>query len=440
VTSGLGASTLAPGDFMVESLLPVVQSLLGIVLIPLFVWATGEGRTLAPRQVASTIAAGLALQFIIAILFLKVPQASLLFDAATGVIGALQRATNAGTSLVFGYLAGAPAPFEATRPTNGFILAFQALPLILLMSALSRLLYYWGVLQRLVAALARLLQRTFGIGGPLGMASAANVLVGMVEAPLLIRPYLRDMSRGALLATMAVGMATIAGTVMVVYASLLEPHVPGAAGHLLAASLMNVPAALMLSRLALPEGFDEGPPAAHLAIEDGPRSAMDAVIQGTADGVRLLAAVAAMLVVMVALVALANEILGALSALVSAPLTLQQVLGWICAPVALLLGIPWNEAGTAGALIGQKIVLNEFLAYLDLATRDATDLAPRSRLIITYALCGFANLGSLGIMIGGLIAMAPERRADIVALGGRSLLVGALATLLSAAVVGALSW
>lgn len=424
---------------MAESFLLVLQSLLGIVLIPLIVWA-GEGRTLAPRQVVATIAAGLALQAAIAIIFLKIPHASVIFDAATGVIDALQRASNAGTGLVFGYLAGAPAPFDVTRPQHGFILAFQALPLILLMSALSRLLYYWGILQRLVAALAHVLQRTFGIGGPLGMSAAANVLLGMVEAPLLIRPYLKDMGRGALFATMAVGMATIAGTVMVVYASLLAPQVPGAAGHLLAASLMNVPAALLLSRLAVPEGFEDGPVSAHLALDGGPRSAMDAIVQGTTDGVRLLAAVAAMLVVMVALVALANEILGALSGLAGARLTLQQILGWLCTPLALLLGIPWSEAGTAGALIGQKIVLNEFLAYLDLAALDAGALAPRSRLIITYALCGFANLGSLGIMIGGLVAMAPERRADIVALGGRSLLVGALASLHAAAVVGALSW
>ncbi|HWV81489.1 MAG TPA: nucleoside transporter C-terminal domain-containing protein [Hyphomicrobiaceae bacterium] len=425
---------------MAESFLPVLQSLLGIALIPLFVWVIGESRTLTRRQITTTIAAGLALQLAIAVVFLKVPQASVIFDAATGMIGALQRAINAGTSLVFGYLAGAPAPFEVTRPQHSFVLAFQALPLILLMSALSRLLYYWGVLQRLVAAFAHLLQRTFGIGGPLGMASAANVLVGMVESPLLIRPYLREMGRGALFATMAVGMATIAGTVMVVYASLIAAQVPGAAGHLLAASLMNVPAALMLSRLAIPEGFEGGPATAHVAIEHAPRSSMDAIVQGTADGVRLLAAVVAMLVVMVALVALANEILGAISGFTGARLTLQQILGWLCAPVALLLGIPWSEAGTAGALIGQKIVLNEFLAYLDLAALDSTALSPRSRLIITYALCGFANLGSLGIMIGGLIAMVPERRADIVALGGRSLLVGALATLHSAAMVGALSW
>ncbi len=426
---------------MPESFLLVLQSLLGVFFIPLLVWMTGEGRhTLAPRQVAATIAAGLALQAAIAIVFLKVPQAGVLFHAASAAIGALQRATNAGTSLVFGYLAGAPAPFDVTRPQHAFILAFQALPLILLMSALSRLLYYWGILQRVVAAFAIVLQKTFGIGGPLGMSTAANVLLGMVEAPLLIRPYLKGMGRGALFATMVGGMATIAGTVMVIYASILEPLVPGAAGHLLAASLLNAPAALMLSRLAVPDGFHDGPTSAHAALEDGPRSSMDAIVQGTTDGVRLLAAVAAMLVVMVALVALANEILGAISGGFGVPLTLQRLLGWLCAPLAWLLGIPWSEAATAGALLGQKIVLNEFLAYLSLAGTDTAALSPRSRLIITYALCGFANLGSLGIMIGGLVAMAPDRRAEIVALGGRSLFVGMLATMLSAAVVGTLSW
>jgi CNT family concentrative nucleoside transporter len=426
---------------MAESLLLVAQSLLGIVLIPLLVWQTGEGRrTLVANDVATTVAAGLTLQFAIAILFLKIPQASILFEAATGAIGALQRSMDAGTRLVFGYLAGAPAPFEAAHPRNSFILAFQALPLILLMSALSRLLYHWGVLQRLVAAFGGLLQRVFGIGGPLGLATAANVLLGMVEAPLLIRPYLSSMGRGALFATMVAGMATLAGTVLVVYAAILEPLVPGAAGHLIAASLMNAPAALMLSRLAVPEGFQGGPAAAQIELDQQPRSSMDAVVQGTADGVRLLAAVAAMLVVMVALVALANEILASVSGLFGARLTLQQILGWLCFPLALILGIPWAEAGPAGALIGQKVVLNEFLAYLDFAAMDAAAFAPRSRVIITYALCGFANLGSLGIMIGGMVAMAPDRSAEIVALGPRSLLVGFFATLLSAAVVGALSW
>ncbi len=426
---------------MSESLLLVAQSLLGIILIPLLIWQTGEGRrALGAREVARTIVAGLALQFAIAVLFLKVPQASVMFDAATGVIGALQRASEAGVRLVFGYLAGGPAPFEMTQPRNAFILAFQALPLILLLSALSRLLYYWGVLQWLVAAFAGILRRTFGIGGPLGVSSAANVVMGMVEAPLLIRPYLKSMGRGALFATMAVGMATLAGTVLVVYASILEPLVPGVAGHLIAASLMNVPAALMLSKLAVPEGFEGGPASAHIELDRPPRSSMDAIVQGTTDGAQLLVAVAAMLVVMVALVALANEILGAVTGFFGQRLTLQQILGWVCTPLALLLGIPWGEAGIGGALIGQKVVLNEFLAYLDLAATDPAALSPRSRLIITYALCGFANLGSLGIMLGGMVAMAPDRSAEIVALGPRSLLVGFFAALLSAAIVGALSW
>lgn len=426
---------------MSESLLLVAQSLLGVLLIPLLIWQTGEGRRmLGTGEVARTMGTGLAMLFAIAIVFLKVPQAGVLFDTATGVIGALQRASAAGVQLVFGYLGGAPPPFEVARPNNSFILAFHALPLILLLSALSRLLYYWGVLQRLVAAFAGVLRHTFGIGGPLGVSSAANVVMGMVEAPLLIRPYLNGMGRGALFATMAVGMATLAGTVLVVYASILEPHVPGVAGHLIAASLMNVPAALMLSKLAVPEGFEGGPATAHVALEHAPRSSMDAIVQGTTDGVQLLVAVAAMLVVMVALVALANELLGAVTGFFGMRLTLQQILGWICTPLALLLGIPWAEAGVGGALIGQKVVLNEFLAYLDLAAIPASDLSPRSRLIITYALCGFANLGSLGIMLGGMVAMAPDRSADIVALGPRSMLVGFFAALLSAAIVGALSW
>ena len=309
-----------------------------------------------------------------------------------------------------------------------------------MISALARLLYHWGVLQRVVGLFARLLQKSFGIGGPLGTVAAAKIFIGMVEAPLLVRPYLKSMGRGALFAAMAVGMATIAGTVMALYASVLEPVLPGAAGHVLAASLMNAPAALMLARLAVPAGFEGGPDTAHIELDNPPRSSMDAVVQGTVDGLKLLATVAAMLVVMVALVSLTNSLLGALTRPLGLAITLQGILGWFCAPIAFLLGIPWTEAVTAGSLIGQKIVLNEFLAYLDLARMPPEVISPRSRLIMTYALCGFANLGSLGIMVGGLTAMVPERRDDIVAMAPKSLLVGLLATLLSAAIVGTIVW
>ena len=238
---------------------------------------------------------------------------------------------------------------------------------------------------------------------------------------------------------MTLGMATVAGTVMALYASILEPVLPGAAGHVLAASLMNAPAALVLARLAVPEGFEGGPETAEIKLDNPPRSSMDAIAQGTIDGLRLLAAVIAMLVVMVALVALANSALGLVTAPFGAKLTFQQVLGWLAAPLAFIIGIPWSEAPLAGSLIGEKVVLNELFAYLDLAKLPPEALSPRSRLILTYALCGFANLGSLGIMIGGLTTLVPERRSEIVEMAPKAVLVGLMATLLSAAIVGTIA-
>jgi len=419
----------------------VLQSLLGVVAIPLLALLLSEDRrALGPRAILAVVATGLAIQFAVALALLKLPGSAALFGAIGAGVTALQSATQQGMRLVFGYLAGGPAPFDAPRPQAQFILAFQALPLILVMSALARLLYYWGLLQRLVGLFAAVLQRSFGIGGPLGTVAAAKIFLGMIEAPLLVRPYLAAMGRGALFAVMAVGMATVAGTVMVLYAAILEPVLPGAAGHLLAASLMNAPAALMLARLAVPEGFAEGPRIASLRLDHPPRSAVDAIAQGTFDGIKLLAGVVAMLVVMVALVALANGALEAAGRSFGVTLTLQQVLGWLCTPLALLLGVPVAEAGVAGGLIGEKIILNEFIAYLDLASLPPDALSARSRLILTYALCGFANLGSLGIMVGGLTTMVPERREDIVSMAPKAMLIGALATLLSAAVVGTIVW
>jgi CNT family concentrative nucleoside transporter len=379
------------------------------------------------------------MQFAIAGTLLLLPGTRGFFDGITGIFTALQKATQAGMQMLFGHLAGGPAPYEVTKPEHAFVLALQALPLILLVSVLARLLYYWGILQHVVRGMAAVLRRTFGIGGPLGTVAAAKVFVGMVEAPLLVRPYLADLGRGALFAAMTVGMATVAGTVMALYGLLLEPTVPGAAGHVLAASLMNVPASLMLARLAVPAGFDGGPDEARISMTAEPRSMMDAIAQGTMDGLRLLGAVCAMLVVMTALVALANAMLGTVTAPLGLGLTLQKILGIACAPLAWLIGISWGEALTAGSLLGQKIVLNEFLAYLDLAKLPTGALSARSRLIMTYALCGFGNLGALGIMIGGLTAMVPTRRDDILALAPKAMVVGALATMLSGAVVGVLS-
>ncbi len=419
------------------------QSLVGLVAIPLIAWAISEKRgAIAPARLVRILLGGVGLQVLIAGLMLNVPAARAAFGWADSLIAALQSATGTGMRLVFGYLAGGPAPFETVRPETSFILAFQALPLILVISALSKLLYHWGVLQKIVHAIGWVLQRSLGVTGPVGTSAAANVFVGMVEAPLLVRPYLAAMSRGGLFATMTVGMAGVAGTVLALYATILEPLLPGAAGHLIVASVISVPAGLMLAELMVPDPApppSDAEPAADIVIDDPSHSSMDAIAQGTREGIELLVNVTAMLVVMVALVALANQLVGFVTTPFGATLTVEQVLGWLFAPLAWLIGIPWAECAKAGSLLGVKTVLNELIAYLQLGQIPAGVLSERSRLILTYALCGFANFGSLGIMIGGMVAMVPARRAEIVSLGAKTLISGTLATMMTAAVVGAMT-
>jgi concentrative nucleoside transporter, CNT family len=423
------------------------QSLAGLFVIPLIAWLLSERRdAIGPMRLVRLLLAGLGLQLVIAGIMLNIAAVRVAFDWAAGVVTALQAATGAGVQLVFGYLAGGPAPFQTVDPRNSFILAFNALPLILVISALTKLLYHWGVLQRVVHAIGWALRRTFGVSGPVGTSAAANIFVGMVEAPLLVRPYLAAMSRAGLFATMTVGMAGVAGTVLAVYATILQPVLPGAAGHLIVASVISVPAALLLSELMVPQEPAKAEAVApadgdadRIVIEDPPRSSMDAIAQGTWEGVVLLANVTAMLIVAVALVALANQLLGLVTAPLGMQLTFQQILGWLCAPLAWLIGIPWAECTQAGALLGVKTVLNEFIAYLQLAGAPAGVFSERSRLILTYALCGFANFGSLGIMIGGIAAMVPARRAEVASLGAKTMVSGTLSTLMTAAVVGLLT-
>jgi CNT family concentrative nucleoside transporter len=412
-------------------MLSTLQPLLGLGVILGLAWLASERRrAVSPRLVL----AGLALQIVLALVLLKLPLAQAVFLALTDLVLAVQRATQAGTELVFGFLGGGAAPFETRYPQNSFVLAFQALPLILVMSALSALLFHWRVLPLLVRGFAWLLRRTMGTGGALGLGAAANVFVGMTEAPLLIRPYLAGLSRSALFALMTCGMATVAGTVMVLYAGILADTIPDAMGHILTASLISAPAALMIAGILVPDDAEEANRAI-VAIPSASRSSMDAITRGTLDAIPLWLNILAMLIVMVALVSLANQMLGLLPTVAGEPLTAQRILGWAMAPVVWLIGIPWSEAQVAGSLMGIKTILNELIAYLDLAGTASAELSDRSRLIMTYALCGFANLGSLGIMIGGLGAMAPERRDEIVALGLKSILAGTMATLSTGAIV-----
>jgi CNT family concentrative nucleoside transporter len=353
-------------------------------------------------------------------------------------VQAIADATRAGTSFVFGYLGGGALPFDEKSPGGAFVLALQALPLVLVMSALTTLLFHWGVLPALVRAISAVLKRLLGVGGAVGLSTAANVFVGMVEAPLFIRPYLMRLTRGELFVVMVGGMASIAGTVMVLYASIVARIVPDAFGHILIASLLSAPVTVLVGRIMLPDPAGTATAGELGPLEPVAESTMDAVVKGTVAGLELLLNIVAMLIVLIALVALANAALGLLPDFLGAPLKLERVLGWIMAPVCWLMGIPWAEATTAGALMGVKTVLNEFIGYVQLASVPDGALSPRSRLIMLYAMCGFANFGSVGIMIGGLSTMAPDRRSEIVGLGMKSLVAGTLATCFMGAMVGTL--
>lgn len=410
---------------------PLLQGALGVVALLALAWAMSEDRRRFPWRI---VVAGLALALVLAAALLKLPAFKAVFTLLNDVLGALERATQAGTSFVFGFLGGGPLPFTETAPGSSFVLAFRALPLVLVVSALSSLLFYWRVLPLVVRGVSRVLQKTLGIGGALGVSAAADIFVGMVEAPLFVRPYLRHMTRSELFSVMTCGMATIAGTVMVLYASLLSPVIPDAMGHILSASLIGVVAGLVVASVMIPP--QPAATAGAIAPPQEARGAMDAVTQGALAGVQLLANIIAMLIVLVALVSLANMVLGLLPPWGGQPVTLQRLLGLVMAPVVWLAGIPWSEAQAAGALMGTKTVLNELIAYVELAGLAPGTLSERSRVIMLYALCGFANLGSLGILIGGLGTMVPERRSEIVALGMKSIVSGTLATLVSAALVG----
>jgi CNT family concentrative nucleoside transporter len=410
-----------------------LQSAFGIAALIAFAWLISENRRAVSWRRA---AIGLAITFALAVIFLKVPAMRAAFAAANRAVDAIASATRAGTSFVFGYLGGGPLPFELKNPGAEFVIAFQALPVVLVMSVLTTLLFYWRILPPIVRGFSWALERTLGVSGAVGLSTAANVFVGMVEAPLFIRPYLAKLSRGELFVVMTGGMAGIAGTVLVLYAQFLSPTVPDAAGHFIIASVLDAPAAILFSQIMVPES--EMPSGGVPEIPQVASSTMDAIVKGTMADLELLLSIIAMLIVFVALVHLVNAVLGLLPPVGEAPITLQRALGAIMQPLCWLIGVPWAEAGTAGALMGTKTIINEFVAYFDMSKLPADALSDRSRLIMLYALCGFANFGSLGIMIGGLLTMAPERRADIISLGMKSVVSGTLSTLLLGAIVGVL--
>ncbi len=411
----------------------IVQNIAGLAVFTGIAWLMSENRTKVSFKI---IIAGIIIQLVVGLILLKLPVFRNFFISLNRLVLSLEESTAAGTSMVFGYLGGGKLPFAEKFPGASFILAFRALPLVLFISALSSLLFYWKILPIVVKAFSWVLQKTMGLGGAEGLGVSANIFIGMVESPLFIRPYLNRMTRSEIFTLMTSGMATIAGTVMVLYASILSKVVPNIMGHILTASIISVPAAIMISKIMVPETgrLTSG----ELTSPEESLSAMDAITKGTMQGIQLLINIIAMLIVLVALVHLVNIILGLLPEFGDQPVTLQRLLGLVMAPVVWLMGVPWKEAPLAGALMGTKTILNEFIAYLDMSRLAQGALSHKTLVIMTYAMCGFANPGSLGIMIGGMGTMVPERRDEIVSLGFRSIVAGTLATCMTGAVVGIL--
>jgi CNT family concentrative nucleoside transporter len=401
----------------------ILQSIFGILSILLIAYLFSEAKK---AIVFKSILIALAIHLILTIMFLNLAIFKDMFMMLNKLVLVLETATTAGTSFVFGYLGGGAAPFEVKNENSMFILTFKALPLVLIMSVISYLLYYYRILPFIVKIFSFLLEKTLKIRGATGISVAANAFVGMLEASLLIKPYIKDMTRGELFSVMVAGMSTIAGTVMLLYAAIIGNTIPNAMGHILTASVLNVISSLIISMIMIPHNSDK-----HQNKISFPKMAdspMDAIVKGTSDGIKLLVNIIAILIVFIALVNLINQIIQ--------PLNLQSILGVIMAPLAFLMGIPISEIMTAGSLMGTKVILNSLIAYIDLLNLPADALQEKSQLIMIYAMCGFANIGSLGIMVGGMTTIAPEKRSEIISLGMKSLFAGVLATSFTAAVVG----
>lgn len=412
-----------------------LRSLVGVFAFVAIAWALGP-RKMPPWVL---ILGAVLVQFAIAFALYSFAPTRAFLASLTGVVEVLQAATTMGTSFVFGYVGGGEPPFLLNPESSAspFIFAFQALPMVIVLSAISALLWRWRVLEFAVRGFALLFRRILNLSGAASLGAAANIFLGMTESPVLIRPRLPTMSRSDLFLIMTVGFSTVAGSVMAIYVSQLTGIVADAAGHILTASLISVPAAVLLARLMHPQDETEEQASKEKIPVNLYHSSMDALTTGVSDGVRLFVNIIAMLLVFTAIVALINFSLAAAGDINGAPMSVERVLGWFFAPLVWLAGIPWAEAQTAGSIMGLKTALNEIFAY-DALAGAGDELSARSRLIMTYAVCGFANFSSVGILIGGLIAVAPSRRADILSLAPRALISGTLATLMTGAVIGAL--
>ncbi|NBB25579.1 nucleoside:proton symporter [Porphyrobacter sp. SLTP] len=417
-----------------------LRGIIGIAVLIGIAWAISENRKAHPGW--RWIAGALALQGVLAVLIVRVPIVWQAVGLVNNAVSAVEAATLKGSSYMFGYLGGAELPFalkDGAQPP--LVIAFQILPLVIVFSALAALLWHWGVLRWIVNGLSFLLRRSLGVSGVVGLSGGASVFLGVVEAPLVTRAYFARISRTELFQIMTLTMATISGAILILYATTLRDTVPDAVGHMISASLISLPAALLIARLMVPGAPDDV--ATEVEKEDpGLRyeSSIDAIVKGTMDGMQLFLAVIAVIITVFALVALVDMALALLPLVDGDPLSLKRLLGWGLAPFMWLLGVPWSEAQAAGGLMGTKAVLNEYVAYLELAALPDGTLGPRSLLIVTYALCGVANLASVGLLVSTIGTLCPERRAEAAGLGMKSWISGNLASAMTGAWIGLVTW
>lgn len=409
------------------------QGLIGLLFVLLLAWGMSEQRSGRPSL--RWIGGAVALQLLIAIAIVRVPFIWDMIGMANGAVQAVEKATLVGSSYMFGYVGGAEAPFGLNEGVpQPVIIAFQILPLVIVLSALSALFWHWGVLRWIVRGLSWGLQRTLGVSGVVGLSGGANLFLGVVESPMVVRGYLQRMSRAELFTVMVLAMSTVSGAILVLYAQTLSGVVPNAVGHMISASLISLPAAILIARLMVPGAGDTATAQGESELEYD--SSIDAITRGTLDGVQLFLAVIGVIIVVFALVNLVDQMLAILPMVDGEAISLKRTLGWLFAPVMWMLGVPWEDAPAAGALMGTKSILNEYVAYLDLAAMPVETFDPRSRLIVIYALCGFANLASVGLLVGTIGTLAPTRRAEVAALGMKSWVAGNCASAMTGAVIG----
>ena len=406
-----------------------MQGIFGVLFLIVFAWLCSERRDQIDVRF---LGIGLFAQFSSAFLFFQVPLISDILMSLNFIIAAIEAATLEGTRFLFGYLGGGSEPFEVSEGGYLYLFAFRVLPNVIVFCVLIAVLWYWKILPKVVTGFGFLLRRVFKVSGAVGTSAAATLFLGMVETPMIIRAYLTKLTRSEFFTVMTCGMSTVAGSVMIIYANTLSDIIPGAIGHIVVGSVLNIVGAIYVSRIIVPE--DSTPTSSDKFEDLGYSSTMDAITRGTQDGLKLALNIGGMLLVIISLVALVNGVLGLLE-ISGEPLSLQRMLGWLFSPLSWLIGVPWSEAHLAGNLMGSKIVLNEMIAFIELAAL-ANDLSENSRLVLLYALCGFANFGSLGILIGGLSTLVPERKTEYLSLAPKSLISGNVVTFITASLVG----